>query len=125
MFAAINDRFDLLLSLLAHGVAVDARSVAGWTALTYAAWQGHSSIARRLLRAGADPGATDRRGWTAARYAAWRAIEGERSAPDEDDQGARGHTAVLALLDEADRLRQPETGTAVDSQRTKRRAARP
>lgn len=108
MFAAINDRLDLLQSLLARRAIVDARSVAGWTALTYAAWQGHTSIARRLLGAGADPGATDRRGWTAARYAGWRAIEAERAAPDEDASDVRRYTEIVALLDEADRVRGPK-----------------
>jgi hypothetical protein len=112
MFAAINDRLDLLQSLLAHRASVDARSVAGWTALTYAAWQGHTSTTRRLLGAGADPGATDRRGWTAARYAAWR-IEAERAAPDEDAGDVHRYTEVLALLDEADRLQGPKRVPAV------------
>jgi ankyrin repeat protein len=75
MLAAINDRTAVLRVLLDRGADVNARTRAGWTALTYAAWRGHAEAVRLLLARGADPNVTDREGWTILQYASWRATD--------------------------------------------------
>lgn len=54
-FAADADDPELILALIAAGARVDARSLAGHTALWWACNAGCSASARELLNAGADP----------------------------------------------------------------------
>lgn len=64
-------------------------------ALHQATWNGHPTVVRRLLQAGADPNETDDEGETALHQAAWR-----------------GHTSVMELLldGEADPNTKDKTG---------------
>lgn len=54
--------------LLEHGTEVDARCGRGWTALMYAAREGHVEIVKQLLRYGSDGGIVCN-GWDALRLA--------------------------------------------------------
>ena len=73
-----------LLSSLAgtHGANVDAVARNGWTALTIAAWNGHTAIVNALAGThGANVDAVDRAGKTALMHAA-----------------ERGHTDIVTAL---------------------------
>ena len=67
--------------LLDKGADVAATNEYGWTALHWAAQEGHKDVVALLLDKGADVAATDEYGWTALHWAA---------------QG--GHKDVVALL---------------------------
>jgi ankyrin repeat protein/Flp pilus assembly protein TadD len=81
MIAAANGRADLIPSIVAAGVAVNARDNDGDAALYYAASNGHTDAAIALLRAGANPNAANDKGSTALIGAA-----------------VSGHTAIVQLL---------------------------
>ena len=62
-----------LLQLIGTGVNVNAKDPTGVTALTQAAWGGHSEIVRILLVSGVDPDAKDDRAdMTALMWAVWK-----------------------------------------------------
>jgi len=84
--------------LLARGAPIDARNLAGATALYSAAEAGHASVAQRLIERGADVKLTGRSGISplaAAAYVGnarlskrcWRA--GDERAPDETEAADR------------------------------------
>jgi ankyrin repeat protein len=55
MLAAKSGSTHELRQIVSGGAKVDERSRYGWTALMFAAWQGHPESVRILLDAGADP----------------------------------------------------------------------
>ena len=63
-----------VLKLLAEGADIEARDDreggAGWTALNYAAWGGHSECLKALIASGADINVQDGEGWTPLHSAA-------------------------------------------------------
>ena len=62
-----------VLELVGVGTNVNAKDPTGVTALTQAAWGGHSEIARILLVSGADPDTKDDRAdMTALMWAVWK-----------------------------------------------------
>ena len=62
-----------VLQLVGVGVNVNAKDSTGVTALTQAAWGGHSEIVRILLVSGADPDAKDDRAdMTPLMWAVWK-----------------------------------------------------
>jgi ankyrin repeat protein len=63
-WAAINNRVDAIRFLLAHGAAIEATNLTGFTALHHAAEYGSVDAARVLLAAGADPKHTNLEGVT-------------------------------------------------------------
>ncbi len=65
-WAAINNRVDAIRFLLAHGAAIEATNLTGFTALHHAAEFGSLDAARVLLAAGADPKHTNLEGMTPA-----------------------------------------------------------
>ena len=56
-------------ALLAQGADVNAKDNLGYTALMYAAENGHTETAQALLAHGTDVNAKDNFGWTALMYA--------------------------------------------------------
>jgi hypothetical protein len=72
LWAAVNiGAADVVDYLLDHGASVNGGAFEGEvTALHVAAYRQHHDLVRRLLAAGADPGATDAHGRTAADWAA-------------------------------------------------------
>ena len=70
MLAASNDHADVVELLLQRGAKANQRErTQGWTALIWAAKQGHQASVAALLRHGADPGIRDGNGRTAADWA--------------------------------------------------------
>jgi len=69
MVAAAYGDLDRVRTLLARGVAVEARGYIGNTALIFATQEGHDEIAQILLAAGADPDASNDYGTTARKLA--------------------------------------------------------
>ena len=57
--------------LLEEGVNVNAKNINGWSALMYAADNGHVEVVRTLLEAGADVAAKPPIGWTALMFAVY------------------------------------------------------
>jgi len=55
MKAAKSGHLGAVERLLSKDAKVDEQSRYGWTALMFAAWQGHEDVAEALLEAGADP----------------------------------------------------------------------
>jgi ankyrin repeat protein len=69
--AAYNGQEEAVAALLARPkVEVDARNKMGLTALAGAAFKGHAGIAKKLLKAGANPNSTSGIGQTALMFAA-------------------------------------------------------
>jgi ankyrin repeat protein len=69
MVAAGNGHTAMLDLLVQHGADLSHQDdTLGWTALIWAAKEGHQETARRLLELGADPTQTDFEGHTAAFY---------------------------------------------------------
>jgi ankyrin repeat protein len=82
MLAASNNHAEVVELLLQRGAKVDQQErTQGWTALIWAAKQGHQASVAALRRHGADPGIRDGRGRTAADWAS-----------------EAGHPEVLALI---------------------------
>ncbi|GAP88112.1 putative NACHT and Ankyrin domain protein [Rosellinia necatrix] len=71
MAATENMNISIVHLLLDHGVNINGCNSNGWTALTYAAAEGHTAIVRLLLDRGADINAFDGDGWTALITAAF------------------------------------------------------
>ena len=59
----------MLQTLLINGAVVNATNAEGWTALMYAAWNGHTKIVQLLMRNGADVEAKNSAGGTALAHA--------------------------------------------------------
>ncbi|WP_245642510.1 ankyrin repeat domain-containing protein [Nonomuraea candida] len=74
--AAAWDRTEVAEALLAAGAEVDGRESGGWTALLWAAANGHAAVARLLIEAGADVDTTNDDGDTALTLAARRGALG-------------------------------------------------
>ena len=100
--------------LLAHGAPVDARNLAGATALYFAAEGGHVSVAQRLMERGANVKLTGRSGISpvaAAAYAGSDAIVeallahgADERAPDDTGKPPIVYAAARARLDIVKRL---------------------
>lgn len=58
MWAATNDRIEVVGELIAAGAAVDTKDKDGWTPLMWSAKKGSAAVVRALLAAKADPGTT-------------------------------------------------------------------
>ncbi len=70
MLAASNNQAACVALLAAHGAALDhAEPSLGWTALIWAAKQGHRDAVQVLLTQGANPALIDKSGKTAADWA--------------------------------------------------------
>lgn len=90
-WAAINNRVSAIQFLLAHGAAIEATNITGFTALHHAAESGSLDAARALLAAGADP--------------AHRNGAGLKPA---DTARERGHIEVALLIAAAERGERPK-----------------
>jgi ankyrin repeat protein len=100
--------------LLSRGAPIDARNVAGATALYFAAEGGHTALAQRLIARGADIKLTGRSGISpiaAAAYAGHDAIVAallaagaDASAPDDTGKPPIVYAAAGAHLDVVKRL---------------------
>ena len=60
----------MIENLLNEGLDVDFKDKNGWTSLHFAAWKGHTDIARFFIDKGADVNATDKKGKTPLYWAA-------------------------------------------------------
>jgi ankyrin repeat protein len=70
MLAASNNHAPVVERLIAQGAMVDHQErTQGWTALLWAAKQGHAATVEALIRRGADPTLKDFSGRTAADWA--------------------------------------------------------
>ena len=85
--------------LLDRKANVELRSIYGWTALLWAAEEGHSEVAKLLLAKGADVHAKTDYGWTALM---WAALQGKedlvsvllKSGSDVHEKNSQGWTAL-------------------------------
>lgn len=90
-WAAINNRVSAIRFLLAHGAAIEATNITGFTALHHAAEYGSLEAARVLLAAGADPAHRNNAGLKPAETAK-----------------ANGHIEVALLIAAADGGERPK-----------------
>src|SRR5262245_10526202 len=96
MWAAAEDRHDILLELVAAGADLNARADDGWTALVWCAAKGKLNAVDDLIAAGADPAVRDEVGWTAIMYA--RHYGHENIVDRLRDLGAAGDTRIVDLI---------------------------
>jgi ankyrin repeat protein len=98
--AAARGNSEMLITLLASGSDVNAKSSEGWTALMLAAEKGHTAIMEILLAEGANTETKSEQGWTALIDAAvaghWTAIEVLLAAgANTETKSKQGMTALI------------------------------